>query len=247
MTKVTNAVAINLFSSAPHIFPAVAWDVNDCGHSDAFRRDRQSRLVGLVLHHDLTGKLEVGVRRWHSGTLDEAAFVMDELCYFLRGCGVFRGANGEVIEVTPGTAVNFKQGWSGEVQIQEMLDATYMRCKGGPAPRTPFFRDVATVAPLKDWGPVSSLSASTSRTAGILLSREADMSAESGIWTCTPGVWRCEIARDEYCHFLEGSSTYTHDSGEVIEIKADTLAYFPRGWVGSCEVHRTVRKVYMIG
>ena len=63
---------------------------------------------------------------------------------------------------------------------------------------------------------------------------------------CTPGVWRCELKSDEFCHFLEGSSTYTHDNGEVIDIKPHTLAYFPRGWKGRCAAHQTVRKVYMI-
>ncbi len=121
-----------------------------------------------------------------------------------------------------------------------------MRCKGGVAVHTPVLRDVATVAPLKDWGAVAHPIAGASRTAGILLSREPDKSAESGIWTCTPGSWRCDVERDEYCHFLQGSSTYIHDSGEVIEIKPDTLAYFPAGWGGRCEVHETVRKIYMI-
>jgi uncharacterized cupin superfamily protein len=85
-----------------------------------------------------------------------------------------------------------------------------------------------------------------SHTAGILLSREADRRAESGVWTCTPGIWRCGVSRDEFCHFIAGRSTYTHSSGEVIEIEPDTLACFPAGWNGVCEVHETVRKVYMI-
>ncbi len=208
------------------------------------QRDGHSRVVGLALHHDPAGG--VGVRRWYPGAWRDAVFFQDELCYFLRGRGVFRASNGEVIEVAPGTAAHFKQGWSGEIAIQEMLDATYMRCQGGPAPHTPILRNAPTASPLSDWGPVSSPIAGTSRTAGILLSREPDMSAESGVWTCTPGAWRCTIARDEFCHFLAGCSTYTHDNGEVIEIKADTMAYFPRGWEGRCAVHQTVRKVYMI-
>jgi uncharacterized cupin superfamily protein len=54
------------------------------------------------------------------------------------------------------------------------------------------------------------------------------------------------VKSDEFCHFLEGNSVYTHDDGEVIEIKPDTLAFFPAGWKGICEVRETVRKVYMI-
>jgi hypothetical protein len=86
----------------------------------------------------------------------------------------------------------------------------------------------------------------TSMTSGILLSREANGPAESGIWTCTPGFWRCEVTSDEYCHFLAGACTYTHENGETIDIKPDTLAFFPQGWKGTCNVSRTMRKVYMI-
>jgi hypothetical protein len=54
------------------------------------------------------------------------------------------------------------------------------------------------------------------------------------------------VTSDEYCHFLDGSCTYTHENGERIDIEPDTLAFFPKGWKGACEVRRTMRKVYMI-
>ena len=38
----------------------------------------------------------------------------------------------------------------------------------------------------------------------------------------------------------------TVESGEIIEIEPDTVAYFPKDWRGTCRVHDTVRKVYMI-
>ncbi len=64
-------MAINLSSSAPHIFPAAAWDTTDGGSASAFTRDSQSRVVGLVLHRDPAGALELGVRRWHPEVLRE--------------------------------------------------------------------------------------------------------------------------------------------------------------------------------
>ena len=51
---------------------------------------------------------------------------------------------------------------------------------------------------------------------------------------------------DEFCHFLAGRCTYTHESGEVIEVEPNTVAFFPADWKGTCRVHETVRKVYMI-
>ncbi len=54
------------------------------------------------------------------------------------------------------------------------------------------------------------------------------------------------MSKDEFCHFIAGRATYWHESGDVIEIEPDTLACFPTGWNGVCEVHETMRKVYMI-
>jgi len=59
-------------------------------------------------------------------------------------------------------------------------------------------------------------------------------------------LWRCEVTSDEFCHFIDGRCVYAHESGERIEIAPDTLAFFPAGWRGECEVLQTVRKLYMI-
>jgi len=235
-------MTLNLSSSAPHISPAAAWAKSPSG--TPLIRDEQSRIVGLLLHTSSDPKLEIGIRRWYVGSVDEA-FEIDQLCHFISGSATFYGDNGEVIEVTPGTATHFKEGWRGKVKVRETLDATYVKCDGGSANSTPLLRSVSSAGPLKEWGPVSKPLEGVSVTAGILLSREPDRRAESGIWTCTPGVWRCELKSDEFCHFLQGRSTYTHDQGEVIEVCADTLAYFPKGWKGECHVHETVRKIYM--
>jgi uncharacterized protein len=223
---------VRLDSSAPHIHPAIEW------------RTMAPNEGYLTLYKSSDGAVEVGIRRWPQGSNDFFC-ASDILCYFLRGRGVFRRDTGESVEVTPETAVHFK-GWRGTLASSEPLEASYMTCDGGPADRTPVLRDVLTAAPLKDWGPIPTMIEGTSFTAGILLSREPNGRAESGIWTCTPGLWQCEVTSDEYCHFLDGSCTYTHESGETIEIEPDTLAFFPRGWKGPCNVRRTMCKVYMI-
>ena len=100
--------------------------------------------------------------------------------------------------------------------------------------------------PLKDWGEILTMIEGHSRTSGVLLHKNADGSSECGIWQCTPGYWNCHVTRDEFCHFLSGRCTYTHESGEVIEVVPNTAAFFPAGWRGTCRVHDTVRKVYLI-
>lgn len=102
-------------------------------------------------------------------------------------------------------------------------------------------------AELVDWGPVDKpIGATVSTTRGRILDRGKDGYPESGVWECSPGVWRCEVGRAEFCHFLTGRCVYTHDNGETIEITPGTTAWFPAGWSGRCRVSETIRKVYAI-
>ncbi len=225
---------LNLASTAPHIHPADKWQ-ETAPNSESF-----------VLHKTSDAAVEVGLARWLDGSM---AFQppSDMLFYFMNGGGVFRGANGEEIHVTPGKIVHFKHGWRGTLEtLVGPIEASYMTCPGAPGESVKTLPDAFTAAPLSDWGEIPSRVEGTPHTSGILLSRDPDGRAESGIWTCTPGLWRCEVTSDEFCHFLEGSCTYTHDNGERIEIQPDTLACFPRGWSGLCEIRRAMRKVYMI-
>ena len=90
--------------------------------------------------------------------------------------------------------------------------------------KTPVLHDPKSAADLKDWGPVPTMIKGRSMTSGLVLHKGPEGENESGIWVCTPGYWRCEVTRDEFCHFLAGRCTYTHESGEVIEIRPDTIA-----------------------
>lgn len=111
---------------------------------------------------------------------------------------------------------------------------------------TPVLRDPVALTELKDWGPIPTMLEGQSHTSGVLLHRGDGGESECGVWVCTPGYWRCEVTRDEFCHFLAGRCVYTRDDGELIEIQPGTVAFFPAGWRGTCRVLETVRKVYMI-
>ena len=110
----------------------------------------------------------------------------------------------------------------------------------------PHLKDPFDIGEPVDWGEVPTMIEGSSHQSGVLLHKGPDGESECGVWICTPGYWRCEVERDEFCHFLAGSCTYTHDSGEVIEVSPGTVAFFPAGWHGNCRVHDTVRKVYMV-
>ena len=111
---------------------------------------------------------------------------------------------------------------------------------------TPLMRKPLDETDLKDWGVISTMIEGESRTTGKLIHKGPNGESECGLWVCTPGKWDCHVTRDEFCHFLEGRCTYTHESGDVIEVVPGTVAFFPRGGKGTCRVRETVRKVYMI-
>ena len=245
-----------LESSAPHLGKAstrndlVSWGAQP----DLIAGSSQSS--GRVLYKGPGGQPEAGVwvctpGRWR------LAIPRDELCYFVAGRADYRRDDGERVEIQTRTLVLFPAGWSGECTVHETLRNTYMLTAAdgaaaapvqppAPPPATPVLRDPLAQTALVDWGPIPTMLEGVSHTSGKLLHKGPAGRSECGIWRCTPGRWRCHVTRDEYCHFLDGRSTYMHDSGEVIEIAPDTVAFFPQDWQGVCTVHETVTKVYMI-
>lgn len=90
-------------------------------------------------------------------------------------------------------------------------------------------RPATFAGPLKDWGHQPNPIAGNSKNDGVLLHKGPDGQPEVGLWQCTQGTWPLEIPRDELCHFVSGRATYTHDSGDVIEVTAGTMVLFPAG------------------
>lgn len=236
-------------SSAPHLAQAsTRTDVVSWGtQPDALAGNSQSS--GRVIYKGPGGQPESGLwictpGRWR------LAIPRDELCYFVAGRADYVRDNGERVEVVPNTLVLFPAGWAGECTVHETLRNTYMLTAAASDAAVPSaalaLRDPLAQSNLVDWGLIPTMLDGASHTSGKLLYKGPQGRSESGIWRCTPGRWACHVTRDEYCHFLAGRSTYVHESGEVIEITPDTLAYFPQDWRGVCTVHETVTKVYMI-
>ena len=191
-------------------------------------------------------RVEGGLRACEKGTRD-FSFVLDEVWFVMHGHAQLRRDSGETINVRPQTLIHFKERWSGRAYIDEPLRMSYMRCLGGESAVTPVLHDPTHAGPLSEWGPVSHPIAGVSHKSGIILTRSnPPRRSESGIWAGTPGTWRCEVKSDEFCHFLAGHCTYTHDDGDTIVIQPDTLAFFPAGWKGVCEIYETIRKVFLI-
>ncbi len=112
--------------------------------------------------------------------------------------------------------------------------------------KTPVLRKPLEVTKTKDWGIIPTMIEGESHVSGVVIHKGPDGQFECGLWICTPGTWDCHVSSDEFCHFLEGSCTYVHEGGDVIEVTPDTAAFFPKDWKGVCTVRETIKKVYMI-
>jgi len=87
----------------------------------------------------------------------------------------------------------------------------------------PHLGDPAGVGDLVDWGAVPTTIEGEPHTSGVLIHKGENGESEGGVWICTPGYWDCHVTSDEFCHFLSGRCTYTHQSGEDIEIRPGRL------------------------
>lgn len=100
---------------------------------------------------------------------------------------------------------------------------------------------------LEDWGPVGlPIGEPVSHLSGKILEMSADEDVESGVWQCTPGRWRRQVKKAEFCYFLKGSCSFTPDDGTPIEIAAGDSLFFPAFSEGIWDVKETVRKVFVV-
>ena len=72
-----------------------------------------------------------------------------------------------------------------------------------------------------------------------------DGSKIMGTWICTPGKWRVDYVKWEYCHFQEGYCVITPDGMEPIHLRAGDIFVVEPGMKGTWEVVETVRKYFV--
>ena len=80
--------------------------------------------------------------------------------------------------------------------------------------------------------------------AGFFESDLAGGQLYTGTWECEPGVLELDLELTEFCYLLEGHWKFTSQTGVVTEVKEGDSWVFPRGWKGTAEVIKKVRKVY---
>lgn len=113
--------------------------------------------------------------------------------------------------------------------------------------KKPSIINVATVGPMSEsrrMPQVEQSECAETRFASMPL--DAAEHVDAGIWECSPGVFRREVTRREFSHFLEGYCTFVPDEGEPIELCAGDATYWPADCRGTWHVHARLRKTYVL-
>ncbi|WP_102223814.1 cupin domain-containing protein [Acidimangrovimonas sediminis] len=83
-----------------------------------------SKVYGKLIRKGENGESECGLWCCTPGKW-ACNVVTDEFCHFLEGRATYVHESGEVIEVTPGTAAFFHQGWTGVCTVHETVKKVY--------------------------------------------------------------------------------------------------------------------------
>ncbi|MFC4623601.1 cupin domain-containing protein [Comamonas nitrativorans] len=81
------------------------------------------------------------------------------------------------------------------------------------------------------------------RTAGH---QTLTVGSSAGLWECSPGRFRRQVAQAEYSYFISGEGCFIPDGGTPIAFRAGDSMYFPANTEGEWHVRQTVRKAYLI-
>ncbi|MBI8178233.1 cupin domain-containing protein [Pseudomonas aeruginosa] len=73
-----------------------------------------------------------------------------------------------------------------------------------------------------------------------------DRNATTGVWECSSGQFRRQVAGAEYSYIIGGEGTFTPDDGEPIEFRAGDALYFAANTQGVWDIRQAVRKTYLI-
>jgi uncharacterized cupin superfamily protein len=83
-----------------------------------------ARTAELVLYED--DRIETGIWEVTPGDFEAAHGPYVEFMHFVAGDATITGADGEVHEVRPGTALTVPAGWRGRWQVRETVRKTYV-------------------------------------------------------------------------------------------------------------------------
>ena len=75
----------------------------------------------------------------------------------------------------------------------------------------------------------------------------SDGSIETGIWECDPGLFQSRFEHHgELILILAGEMVCTPEGGEPFTLTEGDACTFPKGWTGTWDVKRPIRKLYAV-
>lgn len=75
----------------------------------------------------------------------------------------------------------------------------------------------------------------------------SDGSIETGIWECDAGTFRSRFSNyGEMIYIVRGEMICTPDDGEAFILAEGDSCTFPRGWTGTWEIKRPIRKLFTV-
>lgn len=75
----------------------------------------------------------------------------------------------------------------------------------------------------------------------------SDGSIETGIWECDAGAFRSRFEHHgEMIYIIQGEMVCTPDAGDAFTLAEGDSVTFPKGWSGTWEVKRPIRKLYTV-
>ncbi|WP_175717030.1 cupin domain-containing protein [Burkholderia anthina] len=107
-------------------------------------------------------------------------------------------------------------------------------------------KQASTLKSLEDWGAVTAAESGDPRTSGLQIVISGREQIDTGVFDCTPGIYRRGVAQAEVMHFVAGSGSFTEDGKDTIHFRAGDTLFFEADTKGTWQIDEAIRKIYVI-
>lgn len=99
---------------------------------------------------------------------------------------------------------------------------------------------------LEDWGAVATAESGEPRTSGMQIAIPGLEHIDTGVFDCTPGVYRRSVEQAEVMHFVAGSGSFAEDGEDTIHFRPGDTLFFEAHTRGTWQIDEAMRKIYVI-
>jgi uncharacterized cupin superfamily protein len=99
---------------------------------------------------------------------------------------------------------------------------------------------------LEDWGSAALPGHEGVRVSGKQYVIGGSEAVDTGVFECSPGIYRRGVKQAEVMHLLSGSGSFTPDGESTIHFRGGDTLFFEANTEGLWQVDETMRKIYVI-